>query len=159
MQASRPRPEVGSSETELRRPTCSYVQVITEPARHKREPPERKLRGRFYRNGKGCVACQKSPTRTFLTASTAERFELVQNAASPEKPVNTVFSAAGYCTRGGPVSLRLGHGAALICHRHIIHYRAAASLPLEHPRCSFIFTFCIGFLTVSHPRQMAGMCL
>ena len=27
-------------------------------------------------------------------------------------------------------SLRLGHGAALICHRHIIHYRAATSLPL-----------------------------
>ena len=28
------------------------------------------------------------------------------------------------------LSLRLGHGAALICHRHIIHYRAATSLPL-----------------------------
>ena len=27
------------------------------------------------------------------------------------------------------VSLRLGHGAALTCHRHVIHYRAAASLP------------------------------
>ena len=31
------------------------------------------------------------------------------------------------------VSLRLGHGAALTCHRHVIHYRAAASLP---KRCS-----------------------
>ena len=29
----------------------------------------------------------------------------------------------------GTVSLRLGHGAALTCHRHVIHYRAAASLP------------------------------
>ena len=28
------------------------------------------------------------------------------------------------------LSLWLGHGAALICHRHIIHYRAATSLPL-----------------------------
>ena len=28
------------------------------------------------------------------------------------------------------LSLRLGHGAALICHRHIIHYRAATSLLL-----------------------------
>ena len=28
------------------------------------------------------------------------------------------------------LSLRLGHGAALICHWHIIHYRAATSLPL-----------------------------
>ena len=27
------------------------------------------------------------------------------------------------------VSLRLGHGAALTCHRHVIHYRVAASLP------------------------------
>ena len=27
------------------------------------------------------------------------------------------------------VSLRLGHGAALTCPRHVIHYRAAASLP------------------------------
>ena len=30
----------------------------------------------------------------------------------------------------GLFSLRLGHGAALICHRHIIHYRTATSLPL-----------------------------
>ena len=28
-----------------------------------------------------------------------------------------------------PVSLRLGHAAALTCHRHVIHYRGAASLP------------------------------
>ena len=27
------------------------------------------------------------------------------------------------------VSLRLGHGAALTCYQHVIHYRAAASLP------------------------------
>ena len=31
------------------------------------------------------------------------------------------------------VSLRLGHGAALTCHRHVIHYRAAAALPLKLP--------------------------
>ena len=36
------------------------------------------------------------------------------------------------------VSLRLGHGAALTCHRHVIHYRAAAALPLKLPRCSLI---------------------
>nr|DAG12565.1 MAG TPA: hypothetical protein [Caudoviricetes sp.] len=34
MQASRPWPDVGSSETELRRPTCSIVQVIIGPQRH-----------------------------------------------------------------------------------------------------------------------------
>ena len=30
-----------------------------------------------------------------------------------------------------PVSLRLGHAAALTCHRHVIHYRGVASLPLS----------------------------
>ena len=28
-----------------------------------------------------------------------------------------------------PVSLRLGHATALTCHRQVIHYRGAASLP------------------------------
>ena len=47
------------------------------------------------------------------------------------------------------LSLRLGHGAALICHRHIIHYRAATSLPLTQRgacgvgRCRFV-TPCAG---------------
>ena len=39
----------------------------------------------------------------------------------------------------GLFSLRLGHGAALTCHRHVIHSRAAASLPLKLPRCADIF--------------------
>ena len=40
----------------------------------------------------------------------------------------------------GLFSLRLGHGAALTCHRHVIHSRAAASLPLKLPRCAVVFT-------------------
>ena len=40
----------------------------------------------------------------------------------------------------GLFSLRLGHGAALTCHRHVIHSRAAASLPLELPRCAVVLT-------------------
>ena len=39
----------------------------------------------------------------------------------------------------GLFSLRLGHGAALTCPRHVIHSRAAASLPLKLPRCAVIF--------------------
>ena len=39
------------------------------------------------------------------------------------------------------VSLRIGHGAALTCPRHVIHYRAAASLPKRgakgHPQTQF----------------------
>ena len=38
----------------------------------------------------------------------------------------------------GLFSLRLGHGAALTCHRHVIHYRSAALLPLALPRGSVI---------------------
>ena len=36
------------------------------------------------------------------------------------------------------VSLRLGHGAALTCHRHVIHYRAAASLPKRGAKTSLL---------------------
>ena len=42
-----PRPEVGSSETELRRPTCLCVQVTIEPARHTRRAPPGN-RGSFF---------------------------------------------------------------------------------------------------------------
>ena len=41
-------PDVGSSETELRRPTCPFVQVIIGPARHKRENPRRETCGDFF---------------------------------------------------------------------------------------------------------------
>ena len=34
-----------------------------------------------------------------------------------------------FCTASTPVSLRLGHGSALLVHRTNIHYLAAASLP------------------------------
>ncbi len=50
-------------------------------------------------------------------------------------------------------SLRLGHGAALTCHRHVIHSRAAASLPLKLPRCAVVFTQQHRFLTVSKERR------
>ena len=33
--------------------------------------------------------------------------------------------------RSATVSLRLGHAPALTCHRHVIHSRSAASLPLK----------------------------
>ncbi len=39
----------------------------------------------------------------------------------------------------GLFSLRLGHGAALTCHWHVIHSRAAASLPLKLPRYAVVF--------------------
>ena len=49
-------------------------------------------------------------------------------------------------TRGGLFfSLRLGHGAALTRHRRVIHYRAAALLPLALPRCSVVEIICIVF--------------
>ena len=48
----------------------------------------------------------------------------------------------------GLFSLRLGHGAALTCHRNVIHSRAADSLPLKLPRCSVDLLDSLGFLTV-----------
>ena len=124
-----------------------------------------------------CLACQKSPDRTFLTASTAERFELFKTLLRPKRLKNQAFwrriivtrelRFAAACGRrkrcaisaaapsagrretgpqmalrqgeqGALVSLRLGHAAALTCHRHVIHYRSAASLPLALPRGSVV---------------------
>ena len=56
---------------------------------------------------------------------------------SPRIGIRCVFCLMALSTHWRPlrrqkaasVSLRLGHGAALTCHRHVIHYRAAASLP------------------------------
>ncbi len=39
----------------------------------------------------------------------------------------------------GLFSLRLGHGTALTCPRHVIHSRAAASRPLKLPCCSVFY--------------------
>ena len=53
--------------------------------------------------------------------------------AMPKARRNYVVVCAGnpsVSLAADSLSLRLGHGAALICHRHIIHYRAATSLPL-----------------------------
>ena len=49
------------------------------------------------------------------------------------------FYLVGDLIEAGLFSLRLGHGAALTCHRHVIHYRADTSLPLKLPRCSIVF--------------------
>ena len=53
-------------------------------------------------------------------------------------PNGNISSLATPSALRATVSLRLGHGAALTCHRHVIHYRAAAALPLKLPRCSLI---------------------
>ena len=41
------------------------------------------------------------------------------------------FAGLIRCLQGEVISLRLGHAAALICHRYMIDYRGAATLP--HP--------------------------
>ena len=60
-----------------------------------------------------------------------------QMEARAQSLLGAVFSGLLWATLRRPlsrpqaasVSLRLGHGAALTCHRHVIHYRAAAALP------------------------------
>ena len=54
------------------------------------------------------------------------------------------------------VSLRLGHGAALTCHRHVIHSRAAASLPKRGAASRGGSGSC--FLTSNHPRRSSSFC-
>ena len=44
-------------------------------------------------------------------------------------PNGNISSLATPSALRATVSLRLGHGAALTCHRHVIHYRAAVALP------------------------------
>ena len=59
----------------------------------------------------------------------------------------------------GLFSLRLGHGAALTCPRHVIHSRAAASLPLKLPRCAVIFPQQHGFFdSLSNKHPTRGAC-
>ena len=84
-----------------------------------------KLRHIFCENKssrKISLRSSKSPYRTFLMA-------IIKNEA-------------------GLFSLRLGHGAALTCHWHVIPSRAAASLPLKLPRCAVIFLQQQSLLTV-----------
>ncbi|MGM9587680.1 MAG: hypothetical protein ACI3VA_09360 [Candidatus Limivicinus sp.] len=48
-----------------------------------------------------CSACQKSPGRTFLTASTAERFEKFKTLLRPKSLKNQAFLRRVIVTRGG----------------------------------------------------------
>ena len=53
------------------------------------------------------------------------------------------------------ISLRLGHLAALTCHRYVIHYREAASLPLgREARDCTNFTFFPLFVPLPQDRSL-----
>ena len=53
------------------------------------------------------------------------------NVVCVRSTVQEGFGGLIQCLQGEVVSLRLGHAAALICHRNIFYYRGAATLP--HP--------------------------
>ena len=101
------------------------------------------------------------------------RFSRKISLRSSKSLINQAFlMAINPISSGAFFSLQLGHAAALTCPRHVIHYRAAASLPLELPCCSIIFLlqhsfstawgeqcsplrFCFGAdQTVTHGRSM-----
>jgi len=89
---------------------------------------------------------------TFLHASKTPHFlrkqVFTKNLATlVKKSVPDIFDGYNLITSGAFFSLRLGHAAALTCPRHVIHYRAAASLPLELPCCSIIFHLQYSFST------------
>ncbi|MCI7740863.1 MAG: hypothetical protein MSO56_00940, partial [Clostridiales bacterium] len=52
-------------------------------------------------------ACQKSPVGTFLTASSAERFEIFKTLLRPKSLKNQAFWRRVIVTRGGPYPLAL----------------------------------------------------
>ena len=89
---------------------------------------------------------------TFLHASKTPHFlrkqVFMKNLATlVKKSVPDIFDGYNLITSGAFFSLRLGHAAALTCPRHVIHYRAAASLPLKLPCCSIIFHLQYSFST------------
>ena len=76
----------------------------------------------------------KKSLSTFLTASSAEHFDSIKMQLRPKSLDFQVFSAAVYCTRGGPC-------------------------PLALPCCSISFALQHSFLTVSEPVRFIGQAL
>ena len=73
-----------------------------------------------------CRSKRKAP------AASGANYAFVKGPATPTGEIKLLPFAGNpsVSLAADSLSLRLGHGAALICHRHIIHYRAATSLPL-----------------------------
>ena len=65
-----------------------------------------------------------------------------KNLATLVKKPQQAFLIAIIQFEVGAFSLRLGHGAALTCPRHVIHYRTDTSLPPHTPCCVLDFTGC-----------------
>ncbi len=88
-------------------------------------------------------ACQKSRglfcTLQIRHIFCENKFSRKISLCSSKSLIAQAFLMAIIQLEAGLFSLRLGHGAALTCHRHVIHSRAAASLPLKLPRCAVIF--------------------
>ena len=65
-------------------------------------------------------------------AASGANYAFAKGSATPTGEIKLLPFAGNHSVSlaADSLSLRLGHGAALICHRHIIHYRAATSLPL-----------------------------
>ena len=73
-----------------------------------------------------CRSKRKAP------AASGANYAFVKGPAPPTGEIKLLPFAGNpsVSLAADSLALRLGHGAALICHRHIIHYRAATSLPL-----------------------------
>ena len=73
-----------------------------------------------------CRSKRKAP------AASGANYAFVKGSVTPTGEIKLLPFAGNpsVSLAADSLSLRLGHGAALICHRHIIHYRAATSLPL-----------------------------
>ena len=92
----------------------------------------KRLRDADRRDEAIAIVCAGNPSGSFHSPPPFTQGRLLVGAM-PKARRNYVVVCAGNPSASltaASLSLRLGHGAALICHWHIIHYRAATSLPL-----------------------------
>ena len=130
--------------TQLRHRTSAInVQVQSQSAAEKEKSRQDKNPAGFQRVKKVCDFFDTLQIRHIFCEAYASRKISLRSSKSPYR----TFLMAIIQLEAGLFSLRLGHGAALTCHRHVIHSRAAASLPLKLPRCAVIFPRQQGFLT------------
>ena len=104
-----------------------FAQTAPPPQRSKKS--SKRSARRFFRAPQGGGG--KYAVATFGAHLCAVRICFSRDADRRDEMITLIFAVnPSVSLVADSLSLRLGHGAALICHWHIIHYRAATSLPL-----------------------------
>ena len=91
------------------------------------------------RTGRKVPHGQKSPVDFSARAYPPSILKAFKILLRPKALIHQAFLWRFIQFEAGLFSLRLGHGTALTCPRHVIHSRAAASLPSSSPAALFIY--------------------